>query len=150
MQFLGRISMSLYLIHEPIIFYIRLFFYGNNIFDCIYIIWFQLCFQNLSLTIFQEFGIGKIMLEHQNLLFGLYPFTFWFLWYLPLCWQSMSKNQFGRNWKSGSWKSRHCTTWISGRKITLNVLSEYDFYVSLVMELFNYQSLIFFFYCGDN
>ena len=106
-------------------------------------IWFQLCFQNLSLTIFQEFGIGKIMLEHQNLLFGLYPFTFWFLWYLPLCWQSMSKNQFGRNWKSGSWKSRHCTTWISGCKITLNVLSEYDFYVSLVMELFNYQSLIF-------
>ena len=35
MQFLGRISMSLYLIHEPIIFYIRLFFYGNNIFECI-------------------------------------------------------------------------------------------------------------------
>ena len=28
MQFLGRISMALYLIHEPIIFYIRLCFYG--------------------------------------------------------------------------------------------------------------------------
>ena len=28
MQFFGRISMSLYLVHEPIIFYIRFFFYG--------------------------------------------------------------------------------------------------------------------------
>ena len=28
MQFLGRISMALYLIHEPVIFYIRLCFYG--------------------------------------------------------------------------------------------------------------------------
>ena len=29
MQFFGRISMSLYLVHEPLIFYIQLCFYGN-------------------------------------------------------------------------------------------------------------------------
>ena len=77
MQFLGRISMSLYLIHDPVIFYFQFLFNGKivNMPFCIHNL---ISKKYLSLTqeFSQEFGIGKMMLEHQNLQFGLCQFTF--------------------------------------------------------------------------
>ena len=73
MQFLGRISMSLYLIHDPIIFYFQFIFNGKilGLHICLYL---QFAFKTFSYLIQEfsrEFGIGKMMLEHQKFQFGL-------------------------------------------------------------------------------
>ena len=103
MQLLGRISMSLYLIHDPLIFYLQFLFNGKTFDISIWI--YNMLSKHSCLLIqefSQEFGIGKMMLKDQNLQFGLCPFTQWFPWYLPLCCPSISKSHVEKSWKNGS------------------------------------------------